>query len=197
MCRGPTRVDRLGPTTCPPHGVRATHPPLRHALAASRSFTTNISRVLRRKGALDVTEPAWLANAELLGPIGGWPELAGGMTLGPSVDKANGDRVLRVKVVHPPGSHKTVADCRDGDTALLRLRFGGVIRVDGHRSEVFDLFIETLVVRRVPTSDREHDDQTDSLRQFEFLNDHGERLLLIEARHVTVESVQLGQNRSR
>jgi hypothetical protein len=141
--------------------------------------------------------PTWLANAGLLDPIGGWPELAGGMVLGPFEDKATGDRILRLKVVHPPGSHKTLMDCEDGETVVLRLRFGGVTRVDGHRTGVSKLFIENLVVRPVRTDGSEEDDQTDSLRQFEFLNEYGDRLMLIEARQVTVESVQQGQSRSR
>jgi hypothetical protein len=111
------------------------------------------------------------------------------MVLGPFFDKATGDHILRLQVVHPPGSRKTVMDCGDGETVVVRLRFGGVARVTGHGAQVFNLVIQDLVVRRVRTSGREDDDQTDPVRQFEFLNENGDRLLLIEARQVTVESV--------
>lgn len=111
----------------------------------------------------------------------------------------NGEVIVRLEVVDPPDADKSVMFCSPGESVDVTLRFGGVRRMSGHRGEVYDTFIQDLVVRTVGVDGSVHlvgDDGNDLVdctgdhRQFEFFNQHGDRILFIEFHDVAVVSVE-------
>jgi len=71
--------------------------------------------------------PPWLGRADRLQAIGGWPEREGGMVLGPFLDRTTGESIVKLEAVHPSKTDATVLFGNEGRTAMVRLRFNGVV----------------------------------------------------------------------
>jgi hypothetical protein len=132
-----------------------------------------------------VQAPPWLGFPERLDSVGGWPQVAGGIVLGPFRDGESGDSIVKLKVVHPPDPDATVLYGEEGRTAMVALRFTGVVGFTGHKAGLHKLAIGNLVVSPTPGPDG------GELLSFELLNPDGYRLLLVEAASVSVDAVEI------